>query len=119
LQTTALGKTILANRPRSEVDAILDRHGLPEMTESTITDRGQLYEHLAAVRERGYAYDDEERVEGMRCVAAPVVDSDGRAIAAVSVSGPKSRMRGSRFEETVPNSVLQTANVVEVNLTYA
>jgi len=119
LQTTALGKTILANRPRSEVDAILDRHGLPEMTESTITDRGELYEHLAAVRERGYAYDDEERVEGMRCVAAPVVDSDGRAIAAVSVSGPKSRMRGSRFEETVPNSVLQTANVVEVNLTYA
>jgi DNA-binding IclR family transcriptional regulator len=119
LQTTALGKTILANRPADEVDEIIERHGLPAVTERTITDRDELDECLATVRERGYAYDDEERIEGMRCVAAPVTDSTGRAVAAVSVSGPKSRMRGESFEETIPNAVLQTANVIEVNLTYA
>jgi len=119
LQTTALGKSIMAHRPAEEVDAILDRHGLPQVTESTITDRDELFEQLEEIRERGYAYDDAERVKGMRCVAAPITDEDGRAIAAVSISGPKSRMRGDRFIEEVPELVLRTANVVEVNLTYS
>jgi DNA-binding IclR family transcriptional regulator len=119
LQTTALGKSIMAHRPAEEVDAILDRHGLPQVTESTITDRDELFEQLEEIRERGYAYDDAERVKGMRCVAAPITDEDGRAIAAVSISGPKSRMRGDRFTEEVPELVLRTANVVEVNLTYS
>lgn len=119
LQTTALGKTILANRPREEVDEVLDRHGMPAITDRTITDRDDLLAELETIRERGYAIDDEERVEGMRCIAAPITDRDGRAIAAVSVSGPKSRMRGEDFEETFPNTVLRTANVIEVNLTHS
>jgi len=119
LQTTALGKSIMAQRPTEEVDAILDRRGLPQVTENTVTDRDELFEQLAAIRERGYAYDDAERVKGMRCVAAPITDDDGRGIAAVSISGPKSRMRGDRFTEAVPELVLRTANVVEVNLTHS
>lgn len=119
LQTTALGKAILAHRPTDEVDAILDRHGLPRVTENTITDRETLFEELSEIRERGVAFDDEERIQGMRCVAAPVTDSDGRSIAALSVSGPKSRMLGETFNEEVPNRILRSANVVEVNLTYS
>lgn len=119
LQTTALGKTIMAYRPREEVETIVDRHGLPKVTEDTITDREELFEELAAIRERGYAYDDEERVKGMRCVAAPVTDETERAIAAVSVSGPKSRMRESRFTDELPEQILRSANVIEVNLTYS
>lgn len=119
LQSTALGKTILANRPREEVESVLDQHGLPQFTENTIADRDELFEILEEVRERGYAYDDEERVEGMRCVAAPITDGDDRAIAAVSVSGPKSRMLEDTFREEVPDMVLRTTNVIEVNLTYS
>ncbi|MDS0223085.1 IclR family transcriptional regulator [Haloarcula sp. S1AR25-5A] len=119
LQTTALGKTIMAFRPRSEVESYLDRHGLPEITEQSITDREELFETLNQVRERGYAYDDEERVKGMRCLAAPITDQDDRAIAAVSVSGPKSRMQGDRFSNEVPEQILRSANVIEVNLTYS
>ncbi|EMA28418.1 IclR family transcriptional regulator [Haloarcula japonica] len=119
LQTTALGKTIMAFRPRSEVESYLDRHGLPEVTERTITDREALFETLDQVRERGYAYDDEERVKGMRCLAAPITDQDDRAIAAVSVSGPKSRMQGDRFSDEIPEQILRSANVIEVNLTYS
>jgi len=119
LQTTALGKTIMAFRPRSEVESYLDRHGLPEVTEQTITDRDELFETLEQVRERGYASDDEERVKGMRCLAAPITDQDDRAIAAVSVSGPKSRMQGDRFGDAIPEQILRSANVIEVNLTYS
>jgi len=119
LQTTALGKAILAHRPREEVEAILDRHGLPEVTENTITDREELFEDLAAVRDRGVSFDDEERVGGMRCVAAPITDSNDRAIAALSVSGPKSRMLGDKYKEDLPERVRRSANVIEVNLTYS
>jgi len=119
LQTTAMGKSILAFRSREEVDGIIDRHGLPQITEKTITDRGELYDELDEIAERGYAYDDEERVKGMRCVAAPITDDDGRAIAAMSVSGPKSRLRGQEFREEVPDLILSSANVIEVNLTYS
>jgi DNA-binding IclR family transcriptional regulator len=119
LQTTAMGKSILAFRPREEVDEIVDRHGLPQITEKTISDRDELYEELDTIEERGFAYDDEERVKGMRCVAAPITDDEGRAIAAMSVSGPKSRLRGKQFREEVPDLILSSANVIEVNLTYS
>lgn len=119
LHTTSMGKSILAHRPREEVERIVDRHGLPAVTENTITDRADLFAELDTVRERGYAVDDEERVEGMRCVAAPITDDDDRAIAAISISGPKSRLRGEQFEETFPDMLLRSANVIEVNLTYS
>ncbi|MCU4975490.1 IclR family transcriptional regulator [Halobacteria archaeon AArc-m2/3/4] len=119
LPTTALGKAILANRPRHEIDEILDRHGLPPVTKNSITDREELFDQLETVRERGYAVDDEERLPGMRCVAAPITDNTDRAVAAVSVSCPKSRLTGKRFEETIPNMVLRSANVIEVNLAYS
>jgi len=119
LQTTALGKSILAFRPREEVEAIIERHGLPAVTETTITDEKELFDALDQIRERKYAYDDEERVKGMRCVAAPITNEEGRAIAAISVSGPKSRMRGETFQEEIPNLLLRSANVIEVNLSHA
>lgn len=118
LQTTALGKTILANLPAERVEAILDRHGLPEVTERTITDRKELLAELDQVREDGYATDIEERVRGMHCVAVPVV-RDEEVLGAVSISGPKSRMQGKRFEEDLPDQLHRVANVIEVNMTYS
>ena len=119
IQTTALGKAILAYRPKEEVTSILDRHGMPGITENTITDRAELMKELEDARSRGAAFDDEERVEGMRCVAAPITDSNGRAVAALSVSGPKSRMMGEVFTEELPDRIKKSANVIEVNLTYS
>jgi IclR family transcriptional regulator, acetate operon repressor len=118
LQTTAMGKAIMAFRPQTEVKEILDRHGLSAVTENTITDQEELFDCLKRIRERGYAYDDEERIKGMRCVAAPITDDD-YAIAAMSISGPKSRMQGDRFTNNIPEHVLRSANVIEVNLTYS
>lgn len=118
LHTTGFGKAILAHLPDERVERILDRHGLPAVTPSTITDRGRLLEELETVRERGYAYDDEERLEGLRCVAAPVIVDDD-VLGAVSVSGPRSRIRGDWYREELPSLVMSTANVIEINSTYA
>jgi DNA-binding IclR family transcriptional regulator len=119
LQTTAMGKAILAHRPREEVIDTIDQHGLPKVTENTITDRDELFEELDQIRERGYAFDDEERVKGMRCVASPITDHHKRAIAALSVSAPKSRMQDESFTEELPDLLQRAANVIQVNLTYS
>lgn len=119
LQTTALGKAIMAHRSRDEVEDIIDHHGMPAVTDETITDRETLFAALAEIRERGVAFDDEERVAGMRCVAAPITDGDDRAVAAVSISGPKSRMLDETYSDEVPDRVRRSANVIEVNLTYS
>lgn len=118
LQTTALGKSILAYTPRDRVEEILDRHGMPAITDRTITDRETLFEELEEIRERGYATDKEERVNGMWCVGAPITNPDDEAVGAVSVSAPKNQVQGERFRNALPNQVQGTANVIEVNLTY-
>jgi DNA-binding IclR family transcriptional regulator len=119
LHTTALGKAIMAYLSRNEVEKIIDRRGLPKVTEKTITTREGLFDELETIREQGFATDDEERVEGMRCVAVPITNEEERAIAAVSISGLKRRMKGEKFTDEVPEQVLQSANAIEVNLTYS
>lgn len=118
LHSTAFGKAMLAFMREERVEEILDRHGLSARTEQTVTDRDELYEDLAAIRDRGFSYDDEESLKGLRCVAAPIQSTDGDVIGAVSVSGPISRLSGDRFTEEVPDMLLSTTNVIEINMTY-
>lgn len=119
LHCTALGKVILANLPDERVEEVVNRHGLPERTPNTITDEQTLREELAAIRERGYAFDDEERLLGLRCVAAPVARNEDDVVGAVSVSGPTSRVKGERFTDEIPELLLNAANVIEINMTYS
>lgn len=119
LHNTALGKSILAELPDDRVEEIIDRHGLPAATEKSITDRETLFEELAEIRERGVSFDDEERLPGLRCVACAVTDNDETVRGAISVSGPSSRMRGSRFREDLPQKLTEAANVVSLNLSYS
>jgi IclR family KDG regulon transcriptional repressor len=90
---TSLGKAILAFLPESEVIAILDAQPLARRTPKTITRRTHLLEHLASVREQGVAFDMEENLPGVTCVAAPIFDPLARVIAALSISGPTTRMK--------------------------
>jgi DNA-binding IclR family transcriptional regulator len=118
LHNTALGKAILAHLPEERVGEILDWHGMPRTTEHTITDRAELFDELADIRDRGVAYDREERLKNLRCVAAPVLGKNDRIEGAVSISGPKTRFGDERFEEELPEQLHQTVNVVGINLTY-
>lgn len=116
LHHNSLGKAIMASLPEERVRAILERYGLPARTENTITDESVLLEELEAVREQGYAVNDEEEIVGLRAVGASITASDGRVLGAVSVSGPLRRMKGETFESTLPEQVMEAANVIEVNI---
>ena len=119
LHYSATGKSILAHLPEERVDAIINEHGLPRRTEQTITDRDALYKELEMVREQGFAYNDGEEVRGIRAVGAPILTKDQTVLGAVSVSGPRSRVGGKRYESELPSTVKSAANVIEVNLNTA
>lgn len=118
LNTTAPGKAILAFLPEERVDEIIERHGLHSKTDNTISDREQLYEELEMIREEGVAYDDEESLEGYRCVSVPIISND-KVRGAISVAGPTSRFRGERYREELPETVQKAANLIELDVTYS
>lgn len=118
LHCIALGKSMLAHMPRDRVDSIIDEHDLQPYTDETITSPEELYKELTEVHERGFAFDEEERIEGIRCVAAPV-KAGGEIFGAVSVSGPAARMQGDRFREEIPDMVTRAANVIEINMKFS
>jgi len=90
--STALGKVLVAYLPGEQIEALLESHPLIRMTPKTITEKKRFLEHLASVREQGVAFDLEENVEGVVCVAAPIFSADGKAVAGLSMSGPTARM---------------------------
>ncbi|WP_436348209.1 IclR family transcriptional regulator [Natronorubrum sp. FCH18a] len=118
LHTTALGKTVLAHLSAQRREEIIDRHGLPEKTENTITDRDRLEGELDEIRSEGVAYDIEERIRGLRCVAIPVFKDDSIS-GAISVSGPNSRMSEQRIQDDILPQLKHAANIIELNQTYS
>jgi DNA-binding IclR family transcriptional regulator len=89
---TAVGKAILATMPRSRVEELLPALRLERFTRRTMTSRGALLKELDRTSRRGYAVDDEEREEGVRCAGVAILDGRGEAVAAVSISGPSFRV---------------------------
>lgn len=86
LHCTAIGKCLLAHQSRADIEAVVDRVGLPRRTANTITTRRALHAELATVRGQGYALDDEENEPTVRCLGVPVLTPAGEVVAAVSVS---------------------------------
>lgn len=76
--STALGKAMLAYLPEQQVRQTLHTHGLPRRTANTITAVDRFFEELAAIRARGYAIDNVENEDGIRCVGAPIMDHRGQ-----------------------------------------
>jgi len=95
---TSLGKVILAHYPTDQVEEIT-RDGLPARTPYTLTSPEALHAELDLVRAQGFALDDQENEEGVRCAGAPIFDYTGKVIGAVSVSGPSSRLTRQRSIE--------------------
>jgi IclR family transcriptional regulator, acetate operon repressor len=102
MHCTGIGKALLAHLPTDEVREIVRRTGMRALTEHTITDPGQLVEHLEVVRERGCAIDDQENEQNIRCVAAAIVDHRGIALGGLSVSGLAFELDDHKVEQLVP-----------------
>jgi DNA-binding IclR family transcriptional regulator len=89
---TAVGKAILATMPRAQVETLLQSLRLEKFTPRTMTSRETLLKELDRTSRRGYAVDDEEREQGVRCAGVAILDGRGEAVAPVSVSGPSFRV---------------------------
>jgi len=105
----AVGKVLLSHLSEEELNRIIKERGLPRRTENTIVDPIQLRDHLKSVRNQGYAIDDEENERGIRCIAAPIYNETGKAVAAVSISGPAFRITKKVIQETLKKEVMETA----------
>jgi DNA-binding IclR family transcriptional regulator len=119
IHTTSAGKAILAHIPREQVETIIERRGLPAVTEYTTTDRETLFEELEQIRERGFSINRQENVVGLHAVGAPVTGPEGDVLGALSISGPSHRLKGDQLENEVPDLLLGTVNELELNVFYS
>jgi IclR family transcriptional regulator, KDG regulon repressor len=92
LHSTALGKSLLCHMTAAEVDRLLKGKTLRRWTTRTICDRATFMKELAKVRRQGYSIDNGEDSDGARCFGAAILNSESKAVAAMSISGPASRM---------------------------
>jgi len=99
IHATAVGKAIAAFLPLAELEGLLARLGYERYTPRTIVQRGALEAELRRIRGAGCANDDEEHIEGIRCVAAPVRIYSGQVVASLCTLGPKSRMTRQRLRD--------------------
>ncbi|MEA5012286.1 MAG: IclR family transcriptional regulator [Angelakisella sp.] len=117
IHCTDAGKLFLTGYTAHQLDQLMAVKGLPAYTDHTITNLNRLRKELIQVRVQGYAMDNEECELGARCVAAPVKDFTNKIVAAVSVSGPITRMTTEHIVENLPH-LLEAAAKISSHLGY-
>lgn len=119
LHSTASGKAILAHASDQYVEEWVKTHGLPERTPNTITDRDELFDELETIRQENIAFDDQEHVEGRRCVSAPVFQNDRELLGSISLSASVDRKDPSWFESEAIDHLTNAAGVIRMFNTYS
>lgn len=117
MHCTGLGKVLLAYKRPAEIKWILSKHGMPPMTARTITDREVLERELIKIRRQGYAVDDREVMDSLRCIAAPIYDRSENVKYAVSVSGLANSLQGERLEKVI-GELIRTADSISYAMGY-
>jgi DNA-binding IclR family transcriptional regulator len=115
---TGVGKVLLAYTPPELVRAHFEQVGLHRYSDATILSLDELLDHLENVRREGYALDRGEHEAEVRCVAAPIFDMTGKAVAAISVSGPAGRIEPLETNLELVNKTRQTARSISARLGY-
>lgn len=96
---TSLGKILLAHLGEEAREAIIAERGLTRCTSMTITEPMRLRAELELIRTQGFAVDDEEYEEGLRCIGAPILGHTGQIVAAIGIGGPVTRITPQRVSE--------------------
>lgn len=99
IHATAVAKAILPWLPEAELEGLLRRTRFERYTPNTITSRAEFAAALRRIRAVGFAVDDEEHIEGIRCIAAPVFGYSGQVLGSLCAVGPKSRMTHRKLRE--------------------
>ena len=115
LHCSAVGKALLAGMPDARIQSILNQRGMRQFTRTTVSSLPALHRELTLTRSRGYAIDQEERVSGMRCVAAPIYDENAHVIGALSLSSTNQRIDEARVT-TFGELVKRTAAAVTAEI---
>ncbi|MBB3317478.1 MULTISPECIES: HTH-type transcriptional regulator BhcR [unclassified Rhizobium] len=102
IHASGIGKAILSTWPDKQIEALLSGRSLERFTDKTRDSLALLLQDISGIRLRGWSIDDEEHTLGMRCVAAPIFDEYGEAVAGISVSGPAVRMPDNKLEAVGP-----------------
>jgi len=102
---------LLSAMPRSDAMAIIEKAGLPKLSEKTITQTQDFIAELDKVKKLGFALDDEEQTPGLRCIASNIYDEYGEAIAAVSISGPSVRIPDDRIADIAEKVIRKAAAI--------
>ncbi len=111
MHASGIGKAMLAHLPQEAALKLITANGLPKFTPQTLISIGGILDDLALTRERGWAFDNEERYSGMRCIASTIFDRQGAPIAGVSVSGPSARFTDERLNQ-IGHIVKTTAKII-------
>ncbi len=99
LHCTAVGKVLLTSFSDEDIEQLAAKRRLTKYTDNTIDNTEHLRREIAQVTEQGYAVDDEEAERGGRCIAAPIHNESGEVVAALSITGPISRIQLNRVGE--------------------
>jgi DNA-binding IclR family transcriptional regulator len=117
IHCTAVGKAILATMPRARIEQLLPELQLERFTRRTVTTREALLKELDRTSRRGYAVDDEEREEGVRCAGVAILDGHGDAVAAVSISGPAFRVTMQKIPQ-IADKLMHCVQGIQKDLGY-
>ena len=101
IHCTGVGKAILAFQGNTEIDRILSNSPLEPYTEYTLTDKEEIKKQLKTIYQQGFSVDDEEIELGLRCVAAPIFNHQGKAIASVSCAAPTMRLENEQLSKVI------------------
>lgn len=101
VHVSALGKCLIAWNGANAVDALMAGPGLPQVSARSIRTRSEFERELSRVRTQGFAMDDQESIDGLRCVGAPIRTAGGAAIGALSLSGPIDRVNEDRLPDMI------------------
>jgi IclR family transcriptional regulator, KDG regulon repressor len=115
VHSTAIGKVLLSEMPEAEVAAILELRGMEKKTVKTITNPKRYLKELEKVRTFGFAVDDEENAGGVRCIASPIFDAQGKIAAALGTSDTIIRLDETQLPkivEMVKKSAAQISNLI-------
>lgn len=115
---TGLGKALLAYADPQAVRDYFYQHDLIGYTDTTIQNLDELMLHLEQIRSRGYAFDHGEREAEVCCVAVPLFNADGQAVAALSISGPQTRLNPIEEKTYLVEMARQVAHNISARLGY-
>jgi len=116
---TGVGKALLSSLPTDQVVSLLQGITLEKRTATTITDPLQLLEELKMTTRRGYAIDNGEHEEGIKCFAASIEGYGGETVAAISITGLKREFDDQQMAKELSNKVKEVAVIISHALGYS